>query len=49
VSTPSPQAVAAGEQIAASIADPALREAVAKAAAASLEAAARGPSDRPFW
>lgn len=49
VPTPSPQAVAAGEQIAASIADPALREAVAKAAAASLEAAAGGPSDRPFW
>ena len=33
----------------ASIADPSLREAVAKAAAASLEAAAGGPSDRPFW
>jgi Dna[CI] antecedent, DciA len=49
VPAPSPQAVAAGEEIAASIADPALREAVAKAAAASLEAAVGGPSDRPFW
>ena len=49
VPAPSPQAVAAGEEIAASIADPALREAVAKAAAASLEGAAGGPSDRPFW
>ena len=49
VPAPSPQAVAAGEEIAASIADPSLREAVARAAAASLEAAAGGPSDRPFW
>ena len=49
VPTPSPQAVAAGEEIAAGIADPTLREAVARAAAASLEAAAGGPSDRPFW
>jgi hypothetical protein len=49
VPTPSPQAVAAGEEIAAAIADPTLREAVARAAAASLEAAAAGPSDRPFW
>jgi hypothetical protein len=49
VPAPSPQAVAAGEEIAAGIADPTLREAVARAAAASLETAAAGPSDRPFW
>jgi hypothetical protein len=49
VPPPSPQALAVGEEIAAGIADPALREAVARAAAASLEAAAAGPSDRPFW
>jgi hypothetical protein len=49
VPTPSPRALAAGEEIAAGIADPTLREAVARAAAASLEAAAGGPSDRPFW
>jgi hypothetical protein len=46
---PSPAAVAAGEEIASAIADPALREAVARAAAASLETADAGPSDRPFW
>jgi hypothetical protein len=49
VPPPSPQALAVGKEIAAGIADPALREAVARAAAASLEAAAAGPSDRPFW
>jgi hypothetical protein len=49
VPTPSPTAVAAGEEIAAGIADPALREAVARAAAASLGAAGAGPSDRRFW
>jgi hypothetical protein len=49
VPRPSPAAVAAGEEIAAGIADPSLREAVAKAAAASLEAAKDGPSDRRFW
>jgi hypothetical protein len=49
VPTPSPAAVAAGEEIAAGIADPALREAVARAAAASLGAAGAGPSDRRFW
>ena len=49
VPSPSPAAVAAGEEIAASIADPSLREAVARAAAASLETAEDGPSDRRFW
>jgi hypothetical protein len=49
VSTPSPAAVAAGEEIAAGIAEPTLREAVARAAAASLGAAETGPSDRRFW
>jgi Dna[CI] antecedent, DciA len=47
--TPSPAAVAAGEEIAAGIADPTLREAVARAAAASLEAAEAEPSDRRLW
>lgn len=49
VSRPSPAALAAGEQIAAEIEDPALREAVARAAAASLEAAEPRPADRPIW
>jgi len=49
VPSPSPAAVAAAEEIASAIADPALREAVARAAAASLETAEAGPSDRPFW
>jgi hypothetical protein len=49
VPSPSPAAVAAGEEIAAGIADPSLREAVARAAAASLETAEDGPSDRRFW
>jgi hypothetical protein len=49
VPSPSPAAVAAAEELAAAIADPALREAVARAAAASLETAEGGPSDRPLW
>jgi len=49
VPSPSPAAVAAAEEIAAGIADPSLREAVARAAAASLETAEDGPSDRRFW
>ena len=49
VPTPSPAAVAAGEEIASAIGDPSLREAVARAAAASLGAAETEPSDRPFW
>jgi hypothetical protein len=48
VPKPSPAALAAGEQIAAEIEDPALREAVARAAAASLEAAESQPADRPI-
>lgn len=48
VPTPSPAARAAGEEIAAGIADSALREAVARAAAASLAAAEIRPSDRSF-
>jgi hypothetical protein len=46
VPSPSPAALAAGEQIAAEIEDPALREAVARAAAASLAAAEARPADR---
>jgi hypothetical protein len=49
VPSPSPAARAAGERIAAPIADEALREAVARAAAASLAAAEGRPSDRPVW
>jgi hypothetical protein len=49
VSSPSPGARAAGERIAAPIADEALREAVARAAAASLAAAEERSSDRPVW
>jgi hypothetical protein len=49
VPSPSRAALAAGEEIASGIADPALREAVARAAAASLEAAEPGPSDRRLW
>jgi Dna[CI] antecedent, DciA len=49
VPAPSPAARAAGERIAAPIADEALREAVARAAAASLAAATRRASDRPVW
>ncbi|MGH3022260.1 MAG: DciA family protein [Gaiellaceae bacterium] len=48
VPTPSPAARAAGEQIAAEIEDQGLREAVARAAAASLAAAERRPADRPI-
>jgi hypothetical protein len=39
----------AGEQLAAKIANSALREAVARAATASLAAAEREPSNRPVW
>jgi hypothetical protein len=46
VPTPSPAARAAAEQVAAEIEDPALREAVARAAAASLAAVEERPSDR---
>lgn len=46
VPKPSPAARAAGEQIASEIEDPALREAVARAAAASLAAAEGRPADR---
>jgi predicted nucleic acid-binding Zn ribbon protein len=49
VPTPSRAALAAGEEIASGIADPALREAVARAAAASLGVAEAGPSDRRLW
>ena len=48
VPTPSPAARAAGEEIAAEIEDPALREAVARAAAASLAAAEAYSADRPI-
>ena len=48
VPSPSPLALAAGEQIAAEIADPGLREAVARAAAASLEASEARADDRPI-
>jgi hypothetical protein len=45
----SPAARAEAERIAAGVADPALREAISRAAAASLAAAARGPSDQSVW
>jgi hypothetical protein len=48
VPEPSPAARAAGEQIASEIGDPALREAVARAAAASLAAAETRSADRPI-
>lgn len=48
VPTPSPWARAAAEQLAADIADPGLRDAVARAAAASLAGAEARPDDRPF-
>lgn len=41
--------VAEAERVAAGIANPALREAVARAAAASLAGAARPSDDRPVW
>jgi hypothetical protein len=47
VPTPSPRAWAAAEEIAAEIASPALREAVARAAAASLAGVEARPADRP--
>jgi hypothetical protein len=46
--TPSQAALAAAEEIAAPIADPGLRTAVARAAAASLAAAEARPDDRSF-
>ena len=49
VPTPSPAAAAAGREIASEIENPGLREAVARAAAASLRTADAGPSDRPLW
>jgi hypothetical protein len=49
VPSPSPAAVAAGQELASGIASEALREAVARAAAASLETADPEPSDRPLW
>ena len=48
VPKPSPTARAAGERIASGIDDPALREAVAQAAAASLAAAETRAADRPI-
>ena len=48
VPTPSPRALGAAEEIAAVIDDPGLREAVARAAAASLAGADGRPADRPF-
>ncbi len=48
VPEPSPAVRAAGEQIASEIGDPALREAVARAAAASLAAAETRSADRPI-
>jgi hypothetical protein len=47
VPTPSRAARAVGEEIAAAIDDEALREAAARAAAASFEASVRHPDDRP--
>ncbi len=49
VPTPSPRANAAAAELASEIADPALRAAVARAAAAGLAAAEGEPSGRPFW
>jgi hypothetical protein len=48
VPSPSPRALAAAEEIAATIEDPGLREAVSRAAAASLTGAEARPDDRPF-
>jgi hypothetical protein len=48
VPIPSPQAVAAAQEFAADIADWPLREAVARAAAASLDRALERPDDRPL-
>lgn len=48
VPSPSPRALAAGREIAAPIGDPELREAVARAASASLARADERPDDRPF-
>jgi hypothetical protein len=49
VPTPSQAAKVEASRIAAPIASKALREAVARAAAASLAAAENSPSDRPVW
>jgi hypothetical protein len=48
VPVPSPQARAVGEEIAAGIEDEGLREAVARAAAASLAGADAARDGRPF-
>jgi hypothetical protein len=48
VPAPSPRERAAAEELAAGIADPGLREAVARAAAASLAGAEGRSADRPF-
>jgi hypothetical protein len=48
VPTSSPRIVAAGRELAASIADPELRDVVARAAAASLAGVEERPDDRPF-
>ncbi len=48
VPSPSPRELAAAEEIAAGIEDPGLREAVSRAAAASLAGAEPRPDDRPF-
>jgi hypothetical protein len=45
---PSPRELAAAEELAAGIADPGLREAVARAAAASLVGAEERSADRSF-
>lgn len=49
VPRPNPEALAEGERIARGIGDEALREAVARAAAASLEARREPGDDRSFW
>lgn len=49
VPKPSRAARSAAEQIASEIEDPGLREAVARAAAASLAVVEARPSDRPIW
>jgi hypothetical protein len=46
---PNAAQAAEGDRIAARIDDPALRESVARAAAASLAAAESPPADRPVW
>jgi len=48
VPVPSPWAVAAAQEIATAVADPGLRDLIARAAAASLARAHARPDDRPF-